>query len=104
MADLVLGPVTVGNTVTLTCTFRDSASTATAPDDDVTLQIYGPDGSQIGTDITIPLADAVATGAFEYDYVVPNVERFFDYAYSATIDGTTERGRARVKVSTLTQE
>lgn len=103
MADLVLGPVTVGNTVTLVCTFRDSADVATAPTGDVTLEIYGPDGLQIGTDVTILNGAAVSTGKYEHKYVVPDVERFFDYRYSATVDGTVEVGRARVKVSPLTQ-
>ena len=104
MADLVLGPVTIGNTVTLVCTFRDSADVAAAPSGDVTLEIYGPDGLQIGEDVTIANGDAVSTGRYEYDYVVPDVERFFDYRYSATVDGNVEVGRARVKVSDLTQE
>lgn len=61
----------IGNTIRLRASFYNFSDVLTDPTA-ITLKFYDQKRVQIGSDISITVANKVSTGIYEYDYTIPN--------------------------------
>lgn len=101
-----------GNTTKPSVTFVDTNGVATDPDGEVRFRALTSTGKVV-TDVTLALDGAYRTGigAFEYLFTCPAYalcynpaerESYFEYEFSATVDGTPELARGKEFVERYT--
>lgn len=83
-----------GNTVRLSCDFKDFSGVLTSPST-VVLKVYDKRHVQVGNSISL---SPISTGHYEYDYPIPTGYTTLFAEFSGTISGKPIIGRERINV------